>query len=82
MKLGSLKEGGRDGTLIVVSRNLSRAVKATGIAPTMQRALEDWESTAPRLNSTPAATAPKQHRDRAFLAIKNSRLREDDVAPV
>ena len=51
MKLGSLKEGGRDGTLIVVSRNLSRAVKATGIAPTMQRALEDWESTAPRLNS-------------------------------
>ena len=32
MKLGSLKEGGRDGTLIVVSRDLSRAVKATGIA--------------------------------------------------
>ena len=51
MKLGSLKEGGRDGTLIVVSRDLARAVKATGIAPTMQRALEEWESTAPRLNS-------------------------------
>ena len=33
MKLGSLKEGGRDGTLIVVSRDLTRAVKATGIAP-------------------------------------------------
>jgi len=51
MKLGSLKEGGRDGTLIVVSRDLTRAVKATGIAPTLQRALEEWESTAPRLNS-------------------------------
>ena len=51
MKLGSLKEGGRDGTLVVVSRDLQRAVKATGIAPTLQRALEEWESTAPRLNS-------------------------------
>ena len=51
MKLGSLKEGGRDGTLIVVSRDLSRAVRATGIADTLQRALEDWSSTAPRLNT-------------------------------
>ena len=51
MKLGSLKEGGRDGTLVVVSRDLARAVKATGIAPTMQRALEDWSNLAPRLNA-------------------------------
>jgi fumarylacetoacetate (FAA) hydrolase len=51
MKLGSLKEGGRDGTLVVVSKDLSRAVKATGIAPTMQRALEDWSNAAPRLNA-------------------------------
>ncbi|WP_257387774.1 fumarylacetoacetate hydrolase family protein [Tahibacter caeni] len=51
MKLGSLKEGGRDGTLIVVSRDLSHAVRADGIAPTLQRALEDWSSTAPRLNA-------------------------------
>src|SRR5690606_31554102 len=51
MKLGSLKEGGRDGTLVVVSRDLSRAVRAAGIAPTLQRALEDWDNTAPRLNA-------------------------------
>ena len=51
MKLGSLKEGGRDGTLIVVSRDLSKAVKASGIAPTLQRALEDWSNAAPRLNA-------------------------------
>ncbi|CBA17196.1 fumarylacetoacetate hydrolase family protein [Xanthomonas albilineans] len=51
MKLGSLKEGGRDGTLIVVSRDLTRAVRATGIAPTLQRALEDWSTLAPRLNA-------------------------------
>ncbi|AKS42695.1 fumarylacetoacetate hydrolase family protein [Wenzhouxiangella marina] len=51
MKLATLKEGGRDGTLIVVSRDLSRAVKATDIAPTLQAALDDWSNTAPRLNS-------------------------------
>ena len=51
MKLGSLKEGGRDGTLVVVSRDLSRAVRATGIATTLQQALEDWSNVAPRLNA-------------------------------
>ena len=51
MKLGSLKEGGRDGTLIVVSRDLARGVRATGIASTLQQALEDWSNTAPRLNA-------------------------------
>ncbi|MEO8161836.1 MAG: fumarylacetoacetate hydrolase family protein, partial [Arenimonas sp.] len=51
MKLGSLKEGGRDGTLVVVSKDLGRAVRATGIAATLQRALEDWQACAPRLNA-------------------------------
>ena len=51
MKLGSLKEGGRDGTLIVVSRDLTRAVRAKGIANTLQAALEDWSNLAPRLNA-------------------------------
>lgn len=51
MKLGSLKEGGRDGTLIVVSRDLTRAVRATGIVDTLQHALEDWSNIAPRLNA-------------------------------
>jgi fumarylacetoacetate (FAA) hydrolase len=51
MKLGSLKEGGRDGTLVVVSRNLQRAVRAGAIAPTLQAALDDWSNAAPRLNA-------------------------------
>ncbi|WP_201316131.1 fumarylacetoacetate hydrolase family protein [Dyella sp. EPa41] len=51
MKLGSLKEGGRDGTLIVVSRDLTKAVKATGIAASLQAALDDWSNVAPRLNA-------------------------------
>ena len=49
MKLGSLKEGGRDGTLVVVSRDLARAVLAGGIAATLQQALDDWQHAAPRL---------------------------------
>ncbi|HEY6719955.1 MAG TPA: 2-keto-4-pentenoate hydratase, partial [Reyranella sp.] len=51
MKLATLKEGGRDGTLIVVSRDLTRAVKASDIAPTLQRVLEDWGGFAPRLQA-------------------------------
>ena len=51
MKLGSLKEGGRDGTLIVVGRDLKHAVKATGIAATLQAALDDWSNVAPRLTA-------------------------------
>lgn len=51
MKLGSLKEGGRDGTLIVVSRDLTHAARASGIAPTLQAALDDWSNAAPRLNA-------------------------------
>lgn len=51
MKLGSLKEGGRDGRLIVVSRDLSRAVRADGIAANLQQALDDWQRAAPRLNA-------------------------------
>jgi fumarylacetoacetate (FAA) hydrolase len=51
MKLASLKEGGRDGSLIVVSKDLNRAVRAAAIAPTLQRALEDWSNSAARLNT-------------------------------
>ncbi|MBI3503927.1 MAG: fumarylacetoacetate hydrolase family protein [Proteobacteria bacterium] len=43
MKLATLKEGGRDGTLVVVSRDLKRCVKAPRIAATLRMALDDWE---------------------------------------
>ena len=51
MKIGSLKEGGRDGTLVVVSRDLTRAVRATSIAPSLREALESWDAAAPELES-------------------------------
>lgn len=55
MKLGSLKAGGRDGTLVVVSRDLSRAVRAEAIAATLQAALDDWSQAEPRLRALAAA---------------------------
>jgi fumarylacetoacetate (FAA) hydrolase len=48
MKLASLKHG-RDGMLVVVSRDLARCVAVPHIAPTFQRAMDDWAHTAPRL---------------------------------
>ncbi len=48
MKLASLKHG-RDGQLLVVSRDLTSAVTATGIAATLQAALDDWSQTEPEL---------------------------------
>ncbi len=50
MKLASLKEGGRDGTLIVVEKELKKAVRVTDSARTLQSALEDWSNVAPLLN--------------------------------
>ncbi|MEM1080944.1 MAG: fumarylacetoacetate hydrolase family protein [Pseudomonadota bacterium] len=51
MKLASLKRGGRDGSLIVVNRALTQAVEAGDIAASLQAALDDWDQTAPRLNT-------------------------------
>jgi fumarylacetoacetate (FAA) hydrolase len=48
MKLSSLNQG-RDGRLVVVSRDLTRATDAFFIVPTLQGALDDWERFGPRL---------------------------------
>lgn len=49
MKLATLKSGGRDGTLVVVSRDLLRAVPVPAIASTLQAVLDDWAELEPRL---------------------------------
>lgn len=49
MKLASLRNGRRDGRLVVVSRDLTRCTDAGTIAPTLQAALDDWERAAPQL---------------------------------
>lgn len=48
MKLASLRHG-RDGMLVVVSRDLERYVAVPHIAPTLQRVMDDWTHAAPRL---------------------------------
>ena len=48
MKLASLMHG-RDGRLVVVSQDLTRATDAFPIVPTLQGALDDWDRLAPRL---------------------------------
>jgi fumarylacetoacetate (FAA) hydrolase len=50
MKLASLKPG-RDGALVVVSRDLKTCVDAAAIAPTLQAALDTWDKTAPELQA-------------------------------
>ena len=48
MRLASLK-GGRDGRLVVVSRDLAWSLDASDVAPTLQAVLDDWAACAPRL---------------------------------
>ena len=49
MKLATYKDGSRDGQLVVVSRDLSTAHYATGIADTLQQVLDDWNFVSPQL---------------------------------
>ena len=49
MKLATYKDGSRDGQLVVVSRDLSTAHYATGIANHLQQVLDDWNFLSPQL---------------------------------
>jgi fumarylacetoacetate (FAA) hydrolase len=49
MKLASLKDGSRDGKLVVVNERLTYCTDASHIAPTLQAALDDWDHVAPKL---------------------------------
>jgi len=49
MKLATIKSATRDGTLVVVSRDLARACAVADIAATMQAALDNWTECAPAL---------------------------------
>lgn len=56
MKLASLKDG-RDGRLVVVSRHLSRYLPASEVAPTLQAALDDWNTARSGLDALSARLA-------------------------
>ena len=55
MKLASLKGPSRDGTLVVVNRDLTRAARVDALAPTMQKALEYWDVVGDRLRDVGAS---------------------------
>lgn len=72
MKLATLRNGTRDGALIVVRRDGSRYADATAIAPTMQRALDEWDAVEPALR----ALADRLERDQVESApVDVSQLR-------
>ena len=50
MKLASLNDGSKDGQLIVVSKDLTKFISATDIAPTMQNAMDNWDNIFDELN--------------------------------
>ena len=54
MRLATLREGGRDGTLVVVASDGARIARATSIAPTLQAALDAWETCEPKLRTLAA----------------------------
>jgi fumarylacetoacetate (FAA) hydrolase len=54
MKLATHKSAERDGRLLVVSDDLSRAVGVDSIAPTLQAALDDWKRIEPQLREVGA----------------------------
>ena len=72
MKLASLKNGHRDGALAVVDRRLATCTRVPDIAPTLQQAIENWSTAAPKLkavydqlNAGKAAGAEKFSPERA-----------------
>jgi fumarylacetoacetate (FAA) hydrolase len=68
MKLATLNQG-RDGQLIVVSRDLSRGVRVPRIASTLQQAIEAWDELAPRLEKVYAELNDGQVTDAFELDI-------------
>lgn len=70
MRLGTLRDGTRDGALIVVGRDGDRCVRPGGATPSLQAALDDWARAAPQLAALAAkldAGGPGEPLDPARL---------------
>jgi fumarylacetoacetate (FAA) hydrolase len=77
VKLASLREGGRDGTLVAVSRDFKRAVKLADVARTLQYALENWSRVEGDLRR-----ASKRLHEMQFDAIGAGRAFDFDLRKV
>jgi fumarylacetoacetate (FAA) hydrolase len=73
MKLATLEDGTRDGLLLVVSRDLTRAVPVPRIAGTLQKALDDWDQFEPRLQE--AALGLESGRTQGSMPFDPARVK-------
>ncbi len=71
MKLATLKDGTRDGKLVVVSKDITRYCAADNIAPTMQYALDNWDEVSPNLEAL--------YRDVEHQTVPCERFHENDA---
>ena len=71
MKLGSLKQGGRAGTLVVVDKKLQSAVKVPEIAHSLQQALENWGMAEHQLKSVSESLNSGKAKDAFKLDMKD-----------
>lgn len=54
MKLATWRQGGRDGTLVLVNRSLERALPVPDIAQTLQQVMDNWAELSPKLSARAA----------------------------
>jgi fumarylacetoacetate (FAA) hydrolase len=80
MRLGTLRDGTRDGALIVIDRTGQRFSRAGEVAPTLQAALDDWARAEPGLRALSArledGTTPSEGLDVARLSAPLPRAYE------
>lgn len=72
MKLATLKDGTRDGRLVVVSRDLTRFTDASYLVRTLQAAVDDWQRMAPHLETLAQSLE--------VGAVPSARFHEHDAA--
>ncbi|MCV6602390.1 MAG: fumarylacetoacetate hydrolase family protein [Cohaesibacter sp.] len=70
MKLATLRDGTRDGRLVVVSKDLSRYTPATNVGKSMQAALDDWACTKPQLEALAQGLEDGRIAGEAFDPVK------------
>jgi fumarylacetoacetate (FAA) hydrolase len=73
MKLATLKNGTRDGKLVLVSRDLTRSTDASFLAPTLQAALDNWRRIAPHLEALASTSTTRCRPCRAPISGRTAR---------
>lgn len=71
MKLASLRSDSRDGRLLIVNDQLTHAVTAVDIAPTLQAAMDDWQALEPALKDRYESLNLGQLADQFNFEAKN-----------